>query len=332
MTKKKQKETKYTLEMLKAALADINAGMSYREAQKLYGISVATLNRHMKGKSKKIERGKPQALSATTEKFIADNLCYLSEIGFGLNKEQIVNMIGEYSEANELKLFKNRNPSDEWFESFMKRNPKLSQRVAGKLQNMRADAMKPDVINEFFDQYENLHKLHHYEAKNIYNADESGCQTCGGKCVIVARKGAKYIKKLTSNNDKQSWTILACCSADGNFIPISLMYKAKNIQSCWRANGPYNAVYNTSDSGWMEKKQFTHWFSQVFIPNANKVDPIGRKLLLLDGHASHISIDLIETARNNSVDLFRLPAHTSHIMQPCDLSLFKKKKKKNKKN
>ena len=82
------------------------------------------------------------------------------------------------------------------------------------------------------------------------------------------------------------------------------------------------SVYNTSDSGWMETKQFCNWFIQVFVPFSNKIDPIGRKLLFLDGHGSHISFDLIELARSNNVDLFRLPAHTSHIMQPMDLCVF----------
>ena len=45
-------------------------------------------------------------------------------------------------------------------------------------------------------------------------------------------------------------------------------------------------------------------------------------MLFLDGHGSHISFDLIELARSNNVDLFRLPAHTSHIMQPMDLGVF----------
>ena len=46
-------------------------------------------------------------------------------------------------------------------------------------------------------------------------------------------------------------------------------------------------------------------------------------LLLQDGHASHISIDLIELARANNISLLCLPAHTTHILQPLDVGVFK---------
>ena len=46
-------------------------------------------------------------------------------------------------------------------------------------------------------------------------------------------------------------------------------------------------------------------------------------LLLQGGHASHIPIDLIELARANEVHLLCLPSHTTHILQPLDVGVFK---------
>ena len=45
-------------------------------------------------------------------------------------------------------------------------------------------------------------------------------------------------------------------------------------------------------------------------------------LLLFDDHTSHISPTLIKWARTQNLILFVLPAHTSHILQPLDVSLF----------
>ena len=42
-----------------------------------------------------------------------------------------------------------------------------------------------------------------------------------------------------------------------------------------------------------------------------------------DGHSSHISIELIEMARENGVCLLCLLPHTSHILQPLDVGAFK---------
>ena len=45
-------------------------------------------------------------------------------------------------------------------------------------------------------------------------------------------------------------------------------------------------------------------------------------LLFLDGHKSHISLDLLEWAKERKIILFILPAHTSHILQPLDVSCY----------
>ena len=43
----------------------------------------------------------------------------------------------------------------------------------------------------------------------------------------------------------------------------------------------------------------------------------------IHGHSSHISIELIEMARENNVCLLCLPSHTTHILQPLDIGVFK---------
>ena len=58
------------------------------------------------------------------------------------------------------------------------------------------------------------------------------------------------------------------------------------------------------------------WFITV-IPPARSV------LLIEDSHDSHISIELKELAHANDVHLLCLPAHTTHILQPLDIRVFK---------
>jgi hypothetical protein len=48
-----------------------------------------------------------------------------------------------------------------------------------------------------------------------------------------------------------------------------------------------------------------------------------RHLLILDGHGSHVTVDVVKTARSVGLDLLTLPSHTSHAMQPLDVACFK---------
>ena len=43
----------------------------------------------------------------------------------------------------------------------------------------------------------------------------------------------------------------------------------------------------------------------------------------MDGHSSHVSIEVIQLARDNGVHLLCLPSHTTHILQPLDVGVFK---------
>ncbi|CAB1096598.1 unnamed protein product [Ectocarpus sp. CCAP 1310/34] len=43
---------------------------------------------------------------------------------------------------------------------------------------------------------------------------------------------------------------------------------------------------------------------------------------MLDGHASHMSYEVIKLAMELNIILFQLPSHTSHITQPLDVVAF----------
>ena len=43
----------------------------------------------------------------------------------------------------------------------------------------------------------------------------------------------------------------------------------------------------------------------------------------MDGHGTHMSNELIELAQSNGVHLLCLPSHTTHILQPLDVGVFK---------
>jgi len=49
-----------------------------------------------------------------------------------------------------------------------------------------------------------------------------------------------------------------------------------------------------------------------------------KHVLLLDVHGSHVyNVDFLKMMAANNVDVFCFPPHTSHILQPADVSLFK---------
>jgi len=48
-----------------------------------------------------------------------------------------------------------------------------------------------------------------------------------------------------------------------------------------------------------------------------------KHLLVLDGHGSHVTLEVVEKARSQDLDIITLPSHSSHRLQPFDVSIFK---------
>ncbi|KAJ8915352.1 hypothetical protein NQ315_008239 [Exocentrus adspersus] len=89
----------------------------------------------------------------------------------------------------------------------------------------------------------------------------------------------------------------------------------------WMPDGPTDqTAFAASKKGWMDSIIFLNWFKKCFLPNIPLERPV---LLIFDGHVSHISSELIQTAIENQVTLLKLPSHTTHILQPLDVAVFK---------
>ena len=70
----------------------------------------------------------------------------------------------------------------------------------------------------------------------------------------------------------------------------------------------------------MESRSFEDWFSNVFIAETRHLN--GPILLVLDGHKSHLTIEVVKNAKLNQVSIVCLPAHATHILQPLDVAVF----------
>jgi hypothetical protein len=80
------------------------------------------------------------------------------------------------------------------------------------------------------------------------------------------------------------------------------------------------------EKAWMTGHLFKSWIGH-FVKNVREygleISLVCRLLLTLDGHGSHITMDVVKTACSVGLDLLTLPSHTSHAMQPLDVSWFK---------
>jgi hypothetical protein len=68
----------------------------------------------------------------------------------------------------------------------------------------------------------------------------------------------------------------------------------------------------------MTSEIFVSWF-HTFLRHV-KERPL---LVILDGHKTHVSLEVIKYAKDNNVSLLKLPSHLTHQLQPLDKTCFK---------
>jgi hypothetical protein len=65
------------------------------------------------------------------------------------------------------------------------------------------------------------------------------------------------------------------------------------------------------------------WLEQDFHRHTKEKAGNNYRLLIVDGHGSHVTMDFIEYCDNNKILLAIFPPHSTHTLQPLDVVMFK---------
>ena len=140
-----------------------------------------------------------------------------------------------------------------------------------------------------------------------------------GELVVVSHE-TKQAYEQCGGSGKNFTTSLICGNAAGEILPPFIIYPSKTLNPLWTTGGPPGSKFAVSDSGWITKSLFFQWFMGFIEYTKDVAKPI---LLIIDNHACHISIEVIEMAKTNQILLLLLPPSCTHALQPLDTVTFK---------
>lgn len=182
----------------------------------------------------------------------------------------------------------------------------------------RATGFNKIQVTRFFELLKQEHTTRKYTASQIDNVDESGITTVQTPGKIIAQKRRKQVGRIVSAERGSTTTEVCAMSPCGNYVPPVFIFKRKIMND--RFGSPPGSKGFPSPSGWMDSNVFIQYM-QHFI---DAVQPSEQKpvLLICDGHNSYKSLALIELARAHHVTILTIPPHTSHKLQPLDVTFF----------
>jgi hypothetical protein len=123
--------------------------------------------------------------------------------------------------------------------------------------------------------------------------------------------------------------MVECICANGADLPLLRIFKGQNVLQNWIPSEVINKWYlsaNTKD--WTSNLPGLEWLKRVFEPPTRMKANGQQRLLICDGHDSHISGSFISHCIQNRITLLILPPHTSHLLQPLDVVNFGPLKKR----
>ena len=137
--------------------------------------------------------------------------------------------------------------------------------------------------------------------------------------MILTWRGHKSPQALTPGSGREQITVQTCASGSGEMLPPYVVYKRARVSPYHTIGGPLGTWYKATENGWMNAEMFLDWFQSIFIPSLPSCRPV---LLLLDGHKSHVGYQIRILAQENEIHILKLPAHTTHLLQPLDVGVF----------
>ena len=215
-----------------------------------------------------------------------------------------------------------RAPSKNWPQGFYLRHPEVKSKRLKALDVRRYGPSIYDKVAQWFAIIGPELRNPAIRAENVYNMDETGIQlsVLRTQKVLVSREDESGCRGTGVKRDLI--TAVECISADGRSLHPLIVWASTTHRSTWITHPTPGWHFAVSKSGYVDSEISLYWLQKVFDPQTRARANGKPRILINDGFTTHESLEVLQFCFENNIILCRLPSHTSHKLQPCDVSVF----------
>jgi hypothetical protein len=310
-----------------AALIEVRQSTSpnIAEIARKHSVHVRTLQRHAAGScSTRQQKAENQyILSVIQQKTLVDYINKLSKDGIPPTPSMVLNFAADIA---------GKRPSKGWVPRFTKKwSSELQSRYLRGYDLARKKADNKVDLKAYFELARS--KMQQYEIlpENTYNMDEKGFMLgiLNKSKRIFSRSvfEAGELRGTLQDGNREWITCIASICADGTSLPPALIYKADtgNLMDTWVEDldcQKHLAFFTSSPTGWTNDKIGYDWLTEVFERFTQPKARLRWRLLVVDGHGSHINMRFLQWAIDHKILVLVYPPHSTHRLQPLDVALF----------
>ncbi|EED11599.1 transposon, putative [Talaromyces stipitatus ATCC 10500] len=195
----------------------------------------------------------------------------------------------------------NRHVSERWVYRFVDRHPEEKLRFSRRYNYERAKCEDIKIIQEHFNRVQEVIQEYGILSEDIYNFDETGfaMSLCASAKVITGSDRYGYYNLVIANGSQQLKQLI---QQDG-LCPHILSSKQQ-------------PSINKADEIGLQ------WLQKHFIPHTTSRTKGRYRMLILDGHGSHLTPQFDQICTENNIIPVCMPPHSSHLLQPLDVGCF----------
>ena len=246
----------------------------------------------------------------------------MQDLGHPLTPLELLLKVATATQTRETPWSASGVPRTGWLRRFHSRHPEIASR---RSHVACAHSLCPATAETLYGNLETLYRTHNYPPDHIWNCDESGVQASrSGGATVLARRGSRFMHSIEPDQ-REHLSVLNYINAGGGHIPNFYILKGIYFQEEYIANYEDRAVMGMQPNAWMTRWLFESWISHFIecLKRDPGIDLQNRHVLILDGHNSHITLEVVRISMESGLDIVSLSSHTSHALQPLDVSCFK---------
>ncbi|KAG6980029.1 hypothetical protein FocnCong_v009877 [Fusarium oxysporum f. sp. conglutinans] len=257
----------YTEDEVAEAMLDVtDNGLSQNKSAQKREIPRSTLGDRLRGLPSRSEVTQPaQLLSKPEESRLVAWILRQEALGYAPSHSQV------RATVNALLRQQGREKpvGVHWLARFMKRHPSIKTKIGRRQEASRFNCFTPTAVNWYFDIREREYGW--IKPENTVNVDEGGIM-------------AGFVPHWTS--------FIEAVTATGRLLKPGIIFKGKELQQQWFIDELKEVAdwyYITSDNGWSDNHIAIEWLREVYLPQTQPEDESDARLIILDGHRSHVS-------------------------------------------
>ncbi|XP_045023063.1 MFS-type transporter clz9 [Daphnia magna] len=142
---------------------------------------------------------------------------------------------------------------------------------------------------------------------------------------VVAIRGTKQVRQTTGAERGTNVSMICFGNAAGGFIPPAYVFPLKNVNRKSMNNSVPGSIAFANGTGWVDGNIMVDVIDHVqhYVQSSQE----NAVLIVWDNFSAHLDYLVVKKAKDYGMELITLPPHTSHKLQPLDVSVFAALKK-----